>query len=137
MGALSTFLLSFGSFLIVMAIRFFMIKNSLDAGKPTKSRKKTLIKECKYFSFGGLVLFALGTACSFIPVYVNVAHAVENMGSIIFGLGVPQYIQYYYGKNDDNYCKYEKHLNKLKWGSFIIGAISIIVSPISSWAWGW
>ena len=133
MDIVSTLLLSVGFFLMVMATRFVMIKHSLDAGRPSETRRQTLYKEFKLFSIAGLSLFLLGFFGAFIPADIKVAKTIADTGSIILGLGIPQYIQFSYSKDDSKYGKYKKDLNTWKWWLFAIGFVFAVSSPIISW----
>jgi len=111
-----------------MAVRFLMVKRSLQAGKPSEPRRKTLYGEFWICSIAGIFIFLVGITSPYYLLSVDHAKVIANSGGVLFGLGIPQYIQYYYSKDDQKYIKSQKHLNNYAWGLFIVGSVLMFLS---------
>jgi len=116
-----------------MALRFIMVKNSLKAGKPSEERLKTLKQEFCGYSIAGVVIFLAGISIPCLALPLEHAEIITTAGGVIFGLGIPQYIQWRYGKVCEAQIKESlKQVNKLVYFTLIPGVALIVVSGFIS-----
>ena len=120
-----------GFLLMVTGVRFIMVRNSLRASKPSKERLKMLKKEWLYLLPGGVIVFLIGFFSPHCQLSVEEAKIIANTGLALFGLGIPQYCQWKYGRGTDKQVKnFVKQLKKYAWVITIIGLVLVLVSPI-------
>jgi hypothetical protein len=94
---IGSILLSVGLLLAVIGVRLWMVRHSLEAGKPNSERLKSLRAEFMILVIAGFLIFLIGFFSPYLTLSVERAKIIASSGGMIFGLAIPQYVQYYYG----------------------------------------
>jgi Na+-driven multidrug efflux pump len=131
MERINSILLSAGLLLLVTGVRLIMVRNSLKASKPSPERLKSLHKEFLYLLPAGVIVFLIGFFSPHFQLSVEQAKNIANTGLALFGLGIPQYCQWQYGRGTDKQVKnFVKRFKIWAWVIAIIGAVLVLVPPI-------
>ncbi|MCJ7744484.1 MAG: hypothetical protein MUO99_08040 [Dehalococcoidales bacterium] len=127
---ISLVLLSLGLSLMVLGVRFVMVRNSLRVSKPSDERLKLLKKEWLYLLPAGFIVFLIGFFSPHFKVSVEEARNLASTGGVLFVLGIPQFSQWKLGRGtEEKVRKSAEQLKKLAWVIAVIGFILALVSP--------
>lgn len=96
---ISMILLTIGLSLMIMGVRFTMVRNSLLAGKPSDTRLDQLKREFWVCAVAGVLVYVIGLVGS---MSVEQRRAIAITGATLFSLGVPQHLQWNKGLGDIN-----------------------------------
>lgn len=128
---ISLVLLTVGLALLVMGVRFMMVRNSLLAGKPSEKRLGQLKKEFMVCFIVGIIVYLIGWFSPRFPLSIEQAKAIASVGVMLVGLSIPQYLQRLKGRGDEQQVKRSaQQIKKWGWGLAILGAVLVVASPI-------
>lgn len=131
---ISSLVMSVGFSLMVIGVRFIMVKNNLKLGKPSNVRLKAFKKEWSHLLPAGLLVFLIGFFSPSFSLSVEEAKSIASTGGVLFGLGIPQYVQWDKGRgNEEQIKKSANTIGKWAWALYIVGGILVIGSPFIKW----
>jgi hypothetical protein len=120
--------LSVGLALVAMGIRFYMVRDSLKIAKPSDKHLVVFKKQYSVLLPGGIALFLVGILGPFLFLPGEYAKAIANAGGVIFGLGIPQFVQGRLGKESDD--QWEKNISNIettaRWTAF--GGLALVIA---------